>query len=225
MGLNSNPPIPPSMVQTYNILVDELLSSVKEGRKTIVAIAGIPGSGKTTMAFTINKLINERSPNTSVMVPMDGFHYYRKQLDQMENPEEAHRRRGAPFTFWAEGIIDLIKRIRTDGTAKAPSFDHSVGDPVEDDIVIEKNHSIVIVEGIYLLLDEKPWDRLAEYFDLKWYIDCDINVAMDRVAKRHEIDMGLSKEAARIRADTNDRSNAEFIQSHRLPCDRIIQSM
>lgn len=71
----------------------------------------------------------------------------------MEDPAEAHKRRGAPFTFWAEGLIDLIKKIRQqeqlalesldreceeedDVTVYAPSFDHAVKDPIEKDIRI-----------------------------------------------------------------------------------------
>ena len=30
---------------------------------------------------------------------MDGYHYYRSELDEMSDPELAHARRGAEFTF------------------------------------------------------------------------------------------------------------------------------
>ncbi len=33
-----------------------------------------------------------------------------------------------------------------------PSFDHGVGDPVEDDIQVQAHHKYVLVEGNYLLL-------------------------------------------------------------------------
>jgi hypothetical protein len=35
---------------------------------------------------------------------MDGFHYYKSELDTMEHPAEAHRRRGAPFTYVSWGV-------------------------------------------------------------------------------------------------------------------------
>jgi pantothenate kinase len=65
------------------------------------------------------------------------FHYYKKQLDKMDDPKEAYARRGAPFTFWAEGkwnlfvcidfssgLYQLLLKIKSEGEAKAPSFDH-----------------------------------------------------------------------------------------------------
>lgn len=45
-------------------------------------------------------------------VPMDGYHYTRAQLDDMKNPEEAHTRRGAPFTFDAVGFNQLVHKLK-----------------------------------------------------------------------------------------------------------------
>lgn len=46
---------------------------------------------------------------------LPGFHYTRKQLDAMPDPEEAHRRRGASWTFDAERFVAAIREIRTAG--------------------------------------------------------------------------------------------------------------
>jgi dephospho-CoA kinase len=35
--------------------------------------------------------------------------------------------------------------------------------------------------------DEPPWDELAELFDDTWYIECDVDVAMQRVYDRQVI--------------------------------------
>jgi pantothenate kinase len=47
----------------------------------------------------------------------------------------------------------------------APSFDHAVQDPVEDDIAISSRNRIVIIEGNYTLLNQKPWIEIAEACD------------------------------------------------------------
>jgi len=67
---------------------------------------------------------------------MDGFHLEKSKLMQMENPEEAFKRRGAPHTFDPLGLEKLLLEIRKNGEAKAPSFDHAIGDPVHDAIHI-----------------------------------------------------------------------------------------
>lgn len=51
--------------------------------KYIVALGGIPGSGKSSVAARVAELVNFRAPGACVVMPMDGFHLYRKQLDQL----------------------------------------------------------------------------------------------------------------------------------------------
>lgn len=60
--------------------------------------------------------------------------------------QAAYARRGAPWTFDAQAFVDAIRRIKQQGRATLPSFDHGVGDPVEDDILIDAaQHSVVLV--------------------------------------------------------------------------------
>lgn len=40
---------------------------------------------------------------------------------------------------------------------------------------------IVVVEGNYVLLDLQPWDQLQELFDDTWFVEVDLDEAMDRV--------------------------------------------
>ncbi|KAF6147613.1 hypothetical protein GIB67_031604 [Kingdonia uniflora] len=89
-----------------------------------------------------------------VILPMDGFHLYHHQLDTMENPEEAHARRGSPWTFDPAQLLTFLKTLRSQGSIYVPSFNHGVGDPVEDDTFVSLQHKVVIVEGNYLLLEE-----------------------------------------------------------------------
>lgn len=56
------------------------------GEKTWIAVAGPPGSGKTTMCAQIAEALNKDGVPTAVL-PMDGFHFYRKELDMMPDPQ------------------------------------------------------------------------------------------------------------------------------------------
>lgn len=106
----------------------------------------------------------------------------------------------------------------------APSFDHGVGDPVEDDIFVSLQHKVVIVEGNYLLLDEDIWRDISSIFDEKWFIDVDIETAMQRVLRRH-ISTGKRPDVAKWRIDYNDRPNAELIIKSSKKADLIIKSV
>ncbi|KAK7336813.1 hypothetical protein VNO77_17361 [Canavalia gladiata] len=230
-----------SVDELYDALVTRLLPPVSvspnPNQKLLVGLAGPPGAGKSTLAYEVVKRINKlwpekassfdsqvQPPDVAIVVPMDGFHLYRSELDAMENPEEAHARRGAPWTFNPLQLLTCLKNLRTHGSVYAPSFDHGVGDPVEDDIFVNLQHKVVIVEGNYLLLEDGVWKEISSLFDEKWFIDIDIDKAMQRVLKRH-ISTGKPPDIAKQRIENNDRLNAELIMKSKKNADIIIKSV
>eukprot|EP01116_Phalansterium_solitarium_P000944 TRINITY_DN10774_c0_g1_i1.p2 TRINITY_DN10774_c0_g1~~TRINITY_DN10774_c0_g1_i1.p2 ORF type:complete len:190 (+),score=42.03 TRINITY_DN10774_c0_g1_i1:168-737(+) len=181
------------MQEDIEVLASHLLERSRgcsPGQKYLVGIAGGPGAGKTTTAKRLAEVLNSAQPGVAVCLGMDGYHFYRHQLDKFPDPADAHRRRGAPHTFDVQRFLQLLKTIRVDGTAKAPSFDHRLKDPVEDDISILPSHRIVILEGNYLLLDRDEWRDVAPLLDERVFLDCDADVAMERVVLRHIDQLG-----------------------------------
>ncbi|KAL9258594.1 ATP-dependent kinase-like protein [Drosera capensis] len=85
-------------------------------------------------------------------------------------------------------------------------------------------HKVVIVEGNYLLLEEAVWNEISRIFDEKWFIDVDIDKAMERVTKRH-ISTGKPPDVAKWRVAYNDRPNAEMIMKSKKNADLIIRSI
>lgn len=56
---------------------------------------------------------------------------------------------------------------------------------MSDAITIGTNHRIVIIEGIYLAMNEEPWVSGAAYFDDIYLIAVDETLARARILERH----------------------------------------
>ncbi|KAI1874080.1 uncharacterized protein JN550_002659 [Neoarthrinium moseri] len=205
----------------------ERYQKAPEDHRFMIAIAGIPGSGKTTLSQRVTDQLNALhqashpgSDPIAIFVPMDGYHYTRAILDQMPDPVKAHARRGAEFTFDGESYLKLIQALRvpldraTTQSIYAPSFDHAVKDPVDNDIEIKPEHRIVVFEGNYVCLDRKPWSEAAALMDLRWFVEVDRTVARERLAARH-VKAGIVDTLAGgyERADTNDLPNGDEINA------------
>ncbi|KAK5663037.1 hypothetical protein OQA88_6452 [Cercophora sp. LCS_1] len=162
---------------------------------------------------------------------MDGYHFTRAQLDQFPDPATAHARRGAEFTFDGKAYLQLVQALRepltqASQTIWAPSFDHAVKDPKENDIAIEPTHRIIVMEGNYVLLDKAPWSDAAALMDLCWFVSVEPSVARIRLAKRH-VAAGIvsNLEEGDRRAVENDLPNGEEITRLRVSSvDEIVSS-
>ena len=168
------------------------------------------------------------SPPPAAFVPMDGFHLTRDALSAMPDPESAHARRGAAFTFDAAKFLLLIQKLRLPVTSQAilaPSFDHAIKDPKDDDVTVLPTHRIVVLEGNYIALDKDVWRDAAALFDELWFVEVDFEVARRRLRERH-VRAGIVStiEEGDRRALENDLVNGHEIMSHRLKIDEIIHS-
>lgn len=199
-----------SKAATLNLSVDILCRRVaalqeriprSTRRRILITLAGVPGSGKSTVATALTTSLREKGVENVVVLPMvlkprrgvscrdsshclqadlryqDGYHFPKSVLSAFENPERAFRRRGAPFTYDVDAFVKLVMTLRASPVTapdelrpmfRVPSFDHSIQDPVHDDICVSSSDRIVILEGNYLLLDEEPWNVITKLVDEKY---------------------------------------------------------
>jgi pantothenate kinase len=213
-----------------------LLKNSDPRKRIVIGLAGVPGSGKTTLARNVvarGNTISSQSPENSIAytpiavdMAMDGFHHTRAYLAAMSNSSEAIHRRGAAFTFDDQGFPNLIRSLtsETTETIYAPSFDHSIKDPVEKAIIIPPDSRVVLIEGNYCALDKGSWKEAAMLMNELWYLDTPADIAHKRLARRHLASGIVADEAeAWDRATGTDELNAEEIQSNLLDVhERIV---
>lgn len=162
---------------------------------------------------------------------MDGYHLTRAQLDAMPDPQVAHARRGAEFTFDGESFLNLVKELRKPllpetKAIHAPSFDHKRKDPVANDIPIAAGQRICVFEGNYCSLGKDPWREAGKLMDELWFVEVDFEVARRRLVRRHVL-AGIAKdeEEAGKRAEENDLVNGREIVEGRVEVSEVVKSV
>jgi len=193
----------------YDMLVDRVRERMNSSRQTWVAIAGPPGSGKSSLSSALTQRFKERNVSCA-LIPMDGYHIPKAMLDPAAAP-----RRGAPFTFDADRLCRDLRRIREEREGKVPGFDHAVGDPVEDQLEVKQTDRVVLVEGNYLLLEQEPWRELRSLFDDTWFMECEDEELRARVVQRNARAWGWDEDRTAARVDSNDMVNAQLVQGCR----------
>lgn len=228
---SNEPSSEPSSIPAIPLLeqpAEYLLSILQSGApRRIIGLAGVPGSGKSTIAARISAEVNHYAgPGAMVALGMDGFHLTRAALQTFPDPAEAFARRGAPWTFDTEALYKRLQQL-ADLTPKGaslawPGFKHEVGDPVEGACTVEASTRIVLVEGLYLLCRDGAWAGISRLFDERWYLDTPLDLALDRLAMRHMQAWGITRTRADARIARNDRLNAEIVAASSRFADRLL---
>jgi fructokinase len=187
-------------------------SRATQGR-VLVAIAGPPGAGKSTLAEALAADIDG-----AAVVPMDGFH--------LDNAVLEHRgilaRKGAPESFDGLGFVNMIARLKQGGEVAIPVFDRARDIAIAGARVIGPDQRVLLVEGNYLLLNAQPWAALAGLWDLTIGIDVPLPVLEARLIQRWR-DHGLTQAQAEARAMGNDIPNARQVLQGSIPADVVIR--
>jgi hypothetical protein len=106
------------------------------------------------------------------------------------------------------GYVSFIERLRKPISVEdvtAPSFSHSLKDPVFDDVIVRPQHRIVIIEGLYVFLGIDPWVTAARSLDERWFVTAGVEQGRQRLCRRHvETGVAADWEEAVWRADNND---------------------
>ena len=186
------------------------------GRKRVlVAVAGAPASGKSTLAEALLPLLPEDS---AAIVQMDGFHLDNAVLQA----RGLMARKGAPESFDFDGFRALLERLRRgDEDVAVPLFDRKADLARAGASVVPAAAKFVLVEGNYLLFDESPWYGLSPLFDLTVWLDAPAAELEERLLRRWT-EAGMTPQAARDRTFSNDLPNAERIRAARREADVTI---
>lgn len=197
-------------------IFEQIHDGPTKGIRKIVAIAGPPASGKSTVSRELALLINSSGREAQV-VPMDGFHLDNDALTAMKR---LHRK-GAPDTFDVLGFRKLMAQLATEPKVAYPVFDRALDVSIPKGGTVRPSCDTVLVEGNYLLLDAPDWRDLREMWDYSVWLNVPESELRRRLVRRW-LDHGLSEEQAIARAEENDLANARAVNQASFPPDMTI---
>lgn len=197
-------------------ITDRIVALPDRGRRSLVAIAGPPGVGKSTVAELVLVALRGQGIGAS-LVPMDGFHLDNALLDK----RGLLPRKGAPETFDAAGFLALLERLTREDDVIYPTFDRGLDKSIAGSGEVTAADEIVLVEGNYLLFDAPVWKDMRAYWTLSVFLTEPHSVLEERLTQRW-MDHGHDPREAALRAESNDLRNARLIEAARLPADMVV---
>jgi pantothenate kinase len=198
-------------------LAETLREKAGSADRFMVAIAGPPAAGKSTLSSTLRDALKALG-ETAVVVPMDGFHF-----DDIVLNQRGHRpRKGAPFTFDVAGFEVLLRRIRArEPDIAIPVFDRTMELSRNAADIVDGDTRFILVEGNYLLLDKDPWTKLKPLFDFTIYLKVPIEELEKRLVQRW-LDHGFDMTYATNWIASNDLPNIKEVIGNQAPADLVI---
>jgi pantothenate kinase len=186
--------------------------------RSITAIAGPPGAGKSTLADQLAEALNADEPGSAAVFPMDGYHYD----DLVLVPRGLRPRKGAPETFDVAGFAHMLGRLRknADTEVAVPVFDRSIEIARAGARMIPQSVRHLIVEGNYILLDSGDWRLLHEHYDTTVLIDVPEEELRRRLTDRWK---QLDPDAFAFKMEENDLPNGRLVRTGSITPEFVVE--
>ncbi|MGY5777808.1 nucleoside triphosphate hydrolase [Rhizobium sp. LEGMi135b] len=195
----------------------EIIARAGNTKRFLVAIAGPPGAGKSTLADNVAKALKARSESAEVL-PMDGFHMDNAVLIE----KGLLKRKGVPDSFDVRAFLDIVRAVRAaDQEVLVPVFDRSREIAIASARIVSAHHRFIVVEGNYLLFSQGKWAELEGLFDYSIMLAPPMEVLEERLWARWR-GYDLDEEAAGAKVHGNDLPNGRLILENRRRADVTI---
>lgn len=196
-------------IADFDTLVARLSQTTPQDRRRVIAVAGPPGAGKSTLAEALVEALSDRvSGGAAALLPMDGFHYDNAVIE----PKRLLAKKGAPETFDFDGYRAMLARLRhePDRAIAVPVFDRALDLARGSATIIAPEQNVIVTEGNYLLLKDDPWPQLRDLFDVTVLLSAPEGLLRRRLVDRW-LAHGLNQTDAERRAGGNDMTNARLV--------------
>lgn len=179
----------------------------------IIGIAGGTGSGKTTVARSV---IERLGPGKVTFISQDSYY---NDYPHLSLQERATMNYDHPLMFDNELLIAHLNLLKQGQTAYAPVYDFNIYGRSGSEREPLAPNSIVIVEGLHVLYD----DKLRAMLDIKVFVDTDPDVRILRRVVRDIEERGRTIQSVyRQYMETVKPMHEAFIEPSKKYADLIL---
>ena len=139
----------------------------------LIGIGGGTGSGKTTVA---NAITEEFGKPKVALIQLDSYY---QDINQLSFKERAETNFDHPNAIDFSLLKSQLRKIMIEESINIPVYDFKTHTRMDETISVEAHH-IVILEGIFALLDEE----IRNMMDIKLFVDTADDIRMIRRLKR-----------------------------------------
>ena len=152
-------------------------SELTENRALLVAVSGIDGSGKGYITEKLITVLNEENIH-GVAINLDAWHELPSHRFNSENPAEHFYHNAFKFDALFQELILPLKNQRTINLTTVLTGIAGIPETYHYEF---KNVDVIVLKGIFLLKHS-----LQHLYDLKIWIDCTFETALERAIQRNQ---------------------------------------
>jgi len=178
----------------------------------IIGLAGGTGSGKTTVARALNKIVGE---GRIAVLPHDAYYH---NLDHLPPAQRAEFNFDHPEALDTDLLIQHVKELKAGNAIEMPIYDFKTDSRTTKTIHIEPE-AVIMVEGILIFAEPE----LRKLFDVKIFVDTDADIRFIRRVQRDVAERGRTVESVINQYLTTVRPmHLEFVEPSKRYADVII---
>lgn len=187
--------------------------------RSLTAVAGPPGAGKSTIADALAAKLNGGDAGSAAVLAMDGYHFD----DLVLVPRGLRPRKGSPETFDIAGLCHMLGRLKSNQETEiaVPVFDRDLEIARAGARLIPRSVRHLIVEGNYLLLDRPGWSNLAPLFDTTIMIAVPEPILRQRLVDRWQ-GYNLPPDEIAAKVEANDLPNGRLVASSSIEAEFVL---
>ncbi len=204
--------------------VIEIYESAQKPR-AVIGLVGPTGSGKSVIAALFKQFAQQLAlPFRFETIGIDAFHYPNSYLlSNKVSGKPLKNFKGRFDTYNVAKLSAALKDFKEGKTVSLPEYSRKTHDPVENNITISEQKTLLLVEGLWLLFNKNGWQYVRENLDYSFFLDAQKDVVRDSVIQRH-MNGGRTANEASAYYDEVDTENFNLVMSTQREAQKIIPS-